>query len=238
MFLQIEWVGPSTVTEIVLLLLAFVLSAVVGIERHRQVKSAGLRTHTLVGVGSAVFTLVSAYGFSTVMGDAVTLDPSRIAAQIVSGIGFLGAGVIFVRQNVVSGLTTAASVWVVAAIGMACGAGMPLLAVAGTMLHLLTVTVLSRLARRVPIAGRGRELVVFYKDGRGALRAVLERASELGFEVALTGTDREENGRATPIVAANLRFNRGKTSIDTLVEALTDIKGVQRIETPSEDDPV
>lgn len=67
---------------------------------------------------------------------------------------------------------------------------------------------------------------------------MLERASELGFEVALTGTDREENGRATPIVAANLRFNRGKTSIDTLVEALTDIKGVQRIETPSEGDPV
>lgn len=238
MLLQIEWINASTLTEVVLLALAFLLSAVVGIERHRQVKSAGLRTHTLVGVGSAIFTLVSAYGFSMVDGTNVTLDPSRIAAQIVSGIGFLGAGVIFVRQNIVSGLTTAASVWVVAAIGMACGAGMPILAVAGTALHLLTVTVLSRLARRVPIAGRGRDLVVYYKDGRGALRSVLERASEMGFEVALTGTHREENGRSTPIVAASLRFNRGKTSIDNLVEALTEVKGVQKVEAATEGDAV
>ncbi|WP_426738326.1 MgtC/SapB family protein [Plantibacter sp. 2H11-2] len=229
MLLQIEWFGTSTLTEMFLLVLAFILSAVIGLERHRQVKSAGLRTHTLVGVGAALFTLVSAYGFSMIDGTNVTLDPSRIAAQIVSGIGFLGAGVIFVRQNIVSGLTTAASIWVVAAIGMACGAGMPILAALGTCMHLLTVTVLSRLARKVPVAGRGRDLIVHYKDGRGALRAILERASELGFEVALTGTDREEAGRATPIVAASLRFNRGKTSIDTLVEALTEIKGVQRV---------
>ncbi|WP_159499387.1 MgtC/SapB family protein [Microbacterium sp. 18062] len=238
MLLQIEWINASTLTEVVLLALAFLLSSVVGIERHRQVKSAGLRTHTLVGVGSAIFTLVSAYGFSMVDGANVTLDPSRIAAQIVSGIGFLGAGVIFVRQNIVSGLTTAASVWVVAAIGMACGAGMPILAVAGTALHLVTVTVLSRLARRVPIAGRGRDLVVYYKDGRGALRSVLERASEMGFEVALTGTHREESGRSTPIVAASLRFNRGKTSIDNLVEALTEVKGVQKVEAATEGDAV
>lgn len=237
MFLSIEWISASTLTEVVLLLLAFVLSAVVGIERHRQVKSAGLRTHTLVGVGSAMFTLVSAYGFTMVIGTDVTLDPSRIAAQIVSGIGFLGAGVIFVRQNIVSGLTTAASIWVVAAIGMACGAGMPVLAVLGTALHLTTVTVMSRLARKVPLAGRGRDLVVHYKDGRGALRAVLERASDMGFEVALTGTHREEVGRTTPIVAASLRFNRGRTSIDNLVEALTEVKGVQRVEAASDNDP-
>jgi putative Mg2+ transporter-C (MgtC) family protein len=124
------WVSSTTWTETTLLGLAFVLSAVIGLERHRRFKSAGLRTHTLVGVGSAVFTLVSAYGFADVPGrGAAAVDPSRIAAQVVSGVGFLGAGVIFVRRGSVSGLTTAASVWLTAAVGMACGAGLPALAV-------------------------------------------------------------------------------------------------------------
>lgn len=227
--LRIDWINHSTLTELVLITIAFVLSAAIGIERHRQVKSAGLRTHTLVGVGSALFTLVSAYGFSTVTGDLVMVDPTRIAAQIVSGIGFLGAGVIFVRQNVVSGLTTAASIWLVAAIGMACGAGMPILACAGTVLYLIVMQGLSRLARRIPVAGQGREFIILYKDGRGVLRSVLERASRLGFEVALTGTEREEIDTSASTVAAELRFNRGRTSIDKLIEDLTEIKGVKRI---------
>ena len=228
--LQIDWVNSTTLTEVTLLGMAFVLSALVGIERHRKVKAAGLRTHTLVGVGSALFTLVSAYGFSMIDGANVTLDPSRISAQIVSGIGFLGAGIIFVRQNVVSGLTTAASIWVVAAIGMACGAGMPILAACGTALHLLTVTLLARLARNVPNAGHKRDLVVFYKDGRGALRDILERATDLGFEVALNGTERDESTGSATVVAAHLRFNRGKISIDRLVEELTEIRAVRRVE--------
>src|SRR5690606_33289865 len=93
--------------------------------------------------------LVSAYGFESVMSESVILDPSRIAAQVVSGIGFLGAGVIFVRRNVVNGLTTAASIWVTAAIGMACGAGMPVIAIAAAGLHLLTVGLLTILGRRI-----------------------------------------------------------------------------------------
>ncbi len=234
--LQIDWVNSTTLTEVTLLGMAFVLSALVGIERHRKVKAAGLRTHTLVGVGSALFTLVSAYGFSMIDGANVTLDPSRISAQIVSGIGFLGAGIIFVRQNVVSGLTTAASIWVVAAIGMACGAGMPILAACGTALHLLTVTLLARLARNVPNAGHKRDLVVFYKDGRGALRDILERATDLGFEVALNGTERDESTGSATVVAANLRFNRGKISIDRLVEELTDIRAVRRVEHAGDSD--
>lgn len=226
----IEWVNSSTLAEVTLLILAFVLSAAIGLERHRQVKSAGLRTHTLVGVGSAVFTLVSAYGFGGVTGPDTSLDPSRIAAQIVSGIGFLGAGVIFVKQNVVTGLTTAASIWVVAAVGMACGAGMPVLAAATTGLHLLTVTILSGLARRIPVAGRGRDLVVRYRDGCGALRAVLGRATDLGFEVGLNSTRRHESGSDTALIEASLRFNRGRTTIDELIEQLTNVPGVQRVE--------
>src|ERR1700728_2461799 len=109
--------------------LGFGLSAVVGLEREIRQKSAGLRTHTLVGVGAALFVLISKYGFTDVLvRGEVILDPSRVAAQIVTGIGFIGAGLIFVRRDSVRGLTTAASIWVTAAIGSAAGAGLPVLA--------------------------------------------------------------------------------------------------------------
>lgn len=102
------------------------LGAVIGLERELDEKAAGLRTHMLVSMGSALFTMVGAYGFADIFsgnGRVVSYDPSRIAAQIVTGIGFLGAGVIFRQGFTVRGLTTAASLWVVAAIGMASGAG-------------------------------------------------------------------------------------------------------------------
>ena len=113
--------------------LGLALSAVIGLEREIRQKSAGLRTHSLAGVGAALFMLVSKYGFSDVLrSNLVVVDPSRVAAQIVSGIGFLGAGLIFVRRDSVRGLTTAASIWVTAAVGAAAGAGLPLLATAAT----------------------------------------------------------------------------------------------------------
>ena len=129
------------------LLLALALSAVIGLEREIRAKAAGLRTHTLVGLGTAVFTLVSRYGFDGSGGGLVPFDPSRIAAQVVTGIGFIGGGIIFVRRDAVRGLTTAATVWVTAAVGMAAGAGLPLLAVAATVGHLLVMTALRPLVR-------------------------------------------------------------------------------------------
>lgn len=109
---------------VIRLLVAAGLGSLVGAERERLVWAAGLRTHMLVCVGACLFTVVSAYGFSTVIREGVVLDPSRVAAQIVSGIGFLGAGSILLRGDVVRGLTTAASLWSVAAIGLATGAGL------------------------------------------------------------------------------------------------------------------
>ncbi len=120
------------------LILAFVLSALVGLEREMRQKSAGLRTYSLVGVSAALFMLISKYGFMDVLENGrIVVDPSRVAAQIVSGIGFIGGGVIFMRRDIVRGLTTAASVWLTAALGMACGAGLPVLAVATTGGHFL-----------------------------------------------------------------------------------------------------
>src|SRR5271170_3617235 len=106
------------------LLLAAFFGSVIGFERERMNWAAGLRTHMLVCVGAALMMLVSAFGFSDVLGTRnVVLDPSRVAAQVVSGIGFLGAGSILMRGEVVRGLTTAASVWAVAGIGLAAGGG-------------------------------------------------------------------------------------------------------------------
>jgi putative Mg2+ transporter-C (MgtC) family protein len=103
------------------LLVAAVLGSLIGFERERLLWAAGIRTHMLVSVGACLFMIVSAYGFASVLGPNVVLDPSRIAAQVVSGIGFLGAGAILARGEIVKGLTTAASIWTVAAIGLAVG---------------------------------------------------------------------------------------------------------------------
>jgi len=140
------------------LALGLVLGAAIGFERELHRQPAGFRTHSLVALGSALFTIISAYGFA---GDSV--DPTRIAAQIVTGIGFIGAGTILQHRGNVRGLTTAASLWSVAAIGMAAGAGMLTLAVIGTTLVLVVLSVLDRIeeaARRrigIPPSGAGED---------------------------------------------------------------------------------
>jgi putative Mg2+ transporter-C (MgtC) family protein len=126
--------------ELALRLLAgLALGAIIGFERELHSQPAGFRTHSLVCLGSTIFTVVSGYGFS-----AVQVDPTRIAAQIVTGIGFVGAGTILRTQGHVRGLTTAASLWSVAAIGMAVGAGLYLLAGLGTVLILVVLALLDR----------------------------------------------------------------------------------------------
>lgn len=114
------------------LLLAAVLGSLIGFERERLLWAAGIRTHMLVCVGACLFMIVSAYGFGTVLGPNVVLDPSRVAAQVVSGIGFLGAGAILARGEIIKGLTTAASIWTVAAIGLSVGGGLYFAAVVST----------------------------------------------------------------------------------------------------------
>ncbi len=140
--------------------LGLLLSAVIGLEREVRQKSAGLRTHSLVGVGAALFMLVSKYGFDDVLRTGqVIVDPPRVAAQIVTGIGFIGAGLIFVRRDSVHGLNTAASVWVTAAVGAACGAGLPLLAVAATVAYLIVALAFQYLSRRLAHSGTAISLL-------------------------------------------------------------------------------
>lgn len=120
------------------LVIAAALGSLIGFERERLLWAAGIRTHMLVCVGSCLIMIVSQYGFSNILTQQnIVLDPSRIAAQVVSGIGFLGAGAILARGEIVKGLTTAASIWTVAAVGLAVGGGLYLAASASTVIVLI-----------------------------------------------------------------------------------------------------
>jgi len=224
----------NTWIELLLLLIAFVLSMLIGVERQMQQKSAGVRTHTLVGTGAAVFTLVSGFGFANVLGTEVNLDPSRIAAQVVSGVGFLGAGVIFMRRDMVRGLTTAATIWMTAAIGMACGAGMPVLAVVATAMHLVAVGPLARLTKFLPSPDRRKLVTVRYVDGSGVLRAILATATSMGFEASVLGTEVHREGGEQQ-VRASMRFT-GRAPLQNLVLALDDLEGVTGVRLRDDDD--
>ena len=138
-----------TLDFILRIVVAALLGGAVGLEREYREKAAGFRTHFLVALGSALFMIISAYGFQDALVTAEhRLDVSRIAAQVVSGIGFIGAGTIIFQKNAVRGLTTAASIWVTAAIGLSCGAGMYPLAAAATLLVLLGLEAFNFFLRR------------------------------------------------------------------------------------------
>ena len=174
--------------------LALLLSALIGLEREIRQKSAGLRTYTLVGLASALIVLISKYGFTNILVEGhVVLDPSRMAAQIVSGIGFIGGGVIFVRKDLVRGLTTATTIWVTSAVGMACGAGLPLLAIAVTIANFVVIFGFPVLERRLPKSRWApSSLQVSYQDGRGILRDILIVCTQQDF--AVTGVQVERDG--------------------------------------------
>ena len=238
------WSGDRQWELLLPLALALVLSTLIGLEREAGAKSAGLRTHVLVGVGAAVFMLISKYGFADLLGqDHVGLDPSRVAAQIVSGIGFIGAGLIFVRQDAVRGLTTAATIWLAAAVGTAAGAGLPALAAAATAAHFIVTRGLQPLARATRRRRRDPPtLRLRYTDGLGVLRGVLERCTAAGFAVARVAVHREtvadDGGR---VAALTLRLE-GRGDLNGLASQLAEMEGVRSAVTGSraidpDDDP-
>ena len=211
--------------------LALVLSSAIGVEREVGQKAAGLRTYSLVGVGSAVFMLVSIYGFSDVLAQAHTaLDPSRVAAQIVSGIGFIGGGIIFVRRDTVRGLTTAAGVWVTAAVGMACGGNLPLVAVATTVIYFVVAYLYPYLLRVLPRSRNApSQLRLVYLDGRGLLREALAQCARRGFSISDLAIKHEtngaQNGRHRREVTVELEV-RGQGSVAELATELNDLEGI------------
>jgi putative Mg2+ transporter-C (MgtC) family protein len=221
--------------------LALLLSSAIGIEREVSQKAAGLRTYTLVGLGSAVFMLVSAYGFNDVLNVAhVSLDPSRVAAQIVTGIGFIGGGIIFVRRDTVRGLTTAAGVWLTAAVGMACGGDLPVIAVATTLIYFLVAYGYPRLVRSLPSSRYApSELQVIYADGQGTLREALAECARRGFSISdlsiKPARGSNGNGRGPREVTVDLEV-RGQGSLAELAGDLHELDGIIHVRAGDADD--
>jgi putative Mg2+ transporter-C (MgtC) family protein len=216
--------------ELVLrLAVAAILGALVGLERERLEWAAGMRTHALVSLGSALFMVVSIYGFSDTLNERhVILDPSRVAAQVASGIGFIGAGTIILRREVVKGLTTAASIWAVAAVGLAVGGGMFLAAGSATLLALALLVLAKPLkARLFPNRKEARRsrLVLGRGTALGELREEIE-ASEVPFEriVVRPGSADEED-------EAELVLGKGSREEDllSLMDGLRRVSGVREV---------
>jgi putative Mg2+ transporter-C (MgtC) family protein len=225
------------------LVLAFALSSVVGLERQFRDKSAGLRTQTIVGTASALFLIVSKYGFGDVAARGiVTLDPSRVAAQVVSGIGFLGAGLIITRRGTIHGLTTAASVWETAAIGMAAGAGLPLLAVLVTGLHFVVVIGYTPLARIIATRSHAeRSYTVTYQDGQGVLRGLLQACTRQAWSVnslavAASRPQIGSDGRISEAALVTVSLSITGPGVVEATEHLGAVDGVVRVDRGDEDD--
>ena len=210
--------------------LALVLSTVIGVEREIRQKNAGMRTYALVGTGAALFMLVSTYGFSDVLQSRlIVLDPSRVAAQVVSGIGFIGGGLIFVQRNNVRGLTTAAGVWATAGVGLAAGGDLPILAIGATFAYLLVSVGYPYITRRMPgTDALLSPLLITYVDGAGVLRRLVAECSARGFAISDLSVEHEADAHGAEeqrTVTVRLAL-RGRGSIAQLGAELDSLDGV------------
>lgn len=213
------------------LLCAAVLGGIIGFERERVDQPAGLRDHALVALGSALIVIVSAYGFDDVTSRThVILDPSRMAAQVVSGIGFIGAGTIIVRRRAIRGLTTASSIWVAASVGLAAGGALYFAAVVSTFAALIILAGLKTIERRMNARRRRRSLEIVMQ-GAAALAEVIAAIESHGAQLERVGLDRDEKG----LTNAQLFLGAPSPSAQQLaaiVETLGTIPAVRRVRTP------
>jgi len=211
------------------MIIAAILGAAIGLEREIHEHPAGMRTHLLVSLGSAIFTVLSIYGFARVGTGSVapTVDPTRIAAQIVSGIGFLGAGAILKYGTSIRGLTTAASLWTAAAIGMAAGAGEWIIAAVGTFIVIFSLWPLNALVERIHRPG-ARSIKLRLEVGR--LEAVGDVSRLLADRrVEIAGINSQRTGKGRYEVELELRMPQAAHPQDVLA-AITQIPDVELLE--------
>lgn len=192
---------------IVRLLLATLLGSVIGFEREYHAKEAGVRTHLLVALGSCLFMILSVYGFDFMLDrDHVSFDPSRIASQVVTGIGFIGAGTIILQKQMVRGLTTAAGLWVTAAIGLACGNGMYLIAVVTTAIVLISLGLINVY---LPYISQKERRITFLAEDYAVMAEILnqlrqEKITVLNYEMHKSAE--ENDGKM--LVTLEIRMKR------------------------------
>ena len=187
---------------LVRILLAGICGGIIGYERKSRNKEAGIRTHLIVASGAALIMIVSKYGFSDILGDkGIALDPSRIAAQIVTGVGFLGAGMIFMRKNTISGLTTAAGIWATSAIGMAIGSGLYLLGIVTAVLIVLVQIILHQNHRWLKESYK-EELSFVIDRNKDALKDLQERLKGLQIEILNVTLTQEQDSYQVDLVVS------------------------------------
>ncbi len=209
------------------LVISAILGSLVGWDRQSKEGAAGLRTHMLVCVGSTLIMIVSAFGFDDILGRPdVVLDPSRIAAQVVTGIGFLGAGtIIFLRQQVIRGLTTAAGLWSVAAVGLAIGGGMYSAAIIATLIILLILAALKPLENKMFKHDSLRTILLTLDIKQVSLMEIESTVKNKGLEIAEIILDKISD---TDIFHMKLTFENSadRTSILEIVKDLNSKPGV------------
>ena len=198
-------------TLIIRLVVACLLAFVVGLDREYRAKDAGLKTHFLVSLGSALFMIISRYGFD----NSTQVDFSRVAAQVVSGIGFIGAGTIIFQKQIVRGLTTAASLWSVSAIGMAAGAGMYAVAVAATLLTLIGLEAFGYIFKK--LAAR-RIYISILVGSKQVAQTVYLDLKKVGYQILSYEMNKLDNadGYRVAIVVRSLVGNDEKGFIEVL----------------------
>lgn len=217
---------------VVRLLVAAILGGLIGWDRERKDGVAGLRTHMLVCVGSSLMMIVSAFGFKDILGQpSVVLDPSRIAAQVISGIGFLGAGtILFLRPQIIRGLTTAAGLWSVAGVGLAVGGGLYLAAVAATTIIFVILAVIKPFEKRFLKNLKGRTIMVLYDSkltGLSQIDDIMIKYELIANEVLV------HSSKENTLDELTLTFD-SKPSISKIllaIDELKSIKGVNEITT-------
>jgi putative Mg2+ transporter-C (MgtC) family protein len=199
--------------------LAAALGTAVGFEREIHGQLAGMRTHALVATGAALFTLVGAYGFRNGFGDA-SIDPTRVAAQIVSGIGFIGAGAILRDQGSVRGVTTAAALWATAALGMAAAAGEFSIALTGLLVIAVALIGLRVLRERGPlsIVRRTHAIDIAYQRGHGTLAPIITAIASAGASLQRLAIDDDDTGRHVHLVVRARHHADLHTQLDAVAE--------------------
>lgn len=211
---------------------AAILGGIVGSERQKHEWAAGLRTHMLVCIGSALVMIVSMNGFYDVVGTTgITLDPSRVAAQVVSGIGFLGAGtIIFMRNQVVRGLTTAAGLWTVAAIGLAAGGGLYWAACITTALVFAILSILKPIEKRFFNRNKTSGISLKFEKHKVKMEdieVVFAKRNIKYSQINLSPTGIEEDIDEMKITLQ--KYNTDKTEMIVIVEELRNIKGIRDV---------
>lgn len=219
--------------QVMALVMTTLLCGLIGFEREFLKHDAGIRTHILVGIGSCLFTMVSLYGIQVATGN-YSWDASRIAASVASGIGFIGAGVIFFNHDSVKGLTTASAIWVASAVGMACGVQLFSIAILAVIFYFFAILVVAPILKWFLRNRQNTVLRIIYENGQGSLRESLLLATEMGFEsrVLTTHEITHDNWQGADVTVNIL----GKGDVTELVESIGKTVGVKAVQVLGEDD--